>query len=215
MNPRRSRRAASRIQSTARRLISARQPGSSDDAEPRRDRRRAPASTADPRRVSRARPPVDGDVHFAQAVVAHHDLMHRQRVEQLVRDQHALERLGESPRGRWPGDRATSPSVVALRRARRGARFDEMQAESRRRGLDRAASRRGGYRPTAGRFRRRLRRDRTGLGASRLWDSASRRLPRSAAISAIWTSSSSPKSGPTSTLVKKSPARPDRWAARA
>ena len=36
-----------------------------------------------------------------------------------------------------------------------------------------------------------------------------------ASISAIWISSSSPKREPTSTLVKKSPARPDRWAARA
>ena len=35
------------------------------------------------------------------------------------------------------------------------------------------------------------------------------------AISATCTASSSPKSGPTSTLVKKSPARPDRRAARA
>lgn len=35
------------------------------------------------------------------------------------------------------------------------------------------------------------------------------------AISAIWTASRSPNSGPTSTLVKKSPARPDRCAARA
>ena len=38
---------------------------------------------------------------------------------------------------------------------------------------------------------------------------------RRAAISAICLSSSSPNSGPTSTLVKKSPARPERWAARA
>ena len=40
-------------------------------------------------------------------------------------------------------------------------------------------------------------------------------VSRIPAISAIWISSSSPKIGPTSTLVKKSPARPDRWAARA
>jgi len=39
--------------------------------------------------------------------------------------------------------------------------------------------------------------------------------PSSSQHSANRSASSVPKTGPTSTLVKKSPARPDRWAARA
>ena len=35
------------------------------------------------------------DEHFTQPVFAHHDLMDRQRIEELVGDQHALERLGQ------------------------------------------------------------------------------------------------------------------------
>ena len=212
MKPRRSRRAASRIQSTARRLISARQPGSSVDAE--RDRGTSASAGVDggpsTQPQSRRRRSVgrDVDVDLAQAVLAHHDLVHRQRVEQLVGDQHAFERRPAASVADEASRSATSPSVAALRaRApRRWLRRDAAAMRVVEVGMARA-SRRAGCRPPAGRCRRRLRR-------GRIWNLESG-IRECAAISAICTSSSSPNSGPTSTLVKKSPARPERWAARA
>ena len=92
-------------------------------------------------------------------------------------------------------------------RARGGAGLDQMQADRFEQGWMALAHRHedvGGEPSVAG---------------ARLdeieWSDDSGAWPRSAAISAIWNSSSSPNRGPTSTLVKKSPARPERWAARA
>ena len=179
-----------------------------------RDTPRAPASTAGLRPFAAAPPRRAVDVDLAQAVAAHHDLMDRQRVEQLVGEQDAFEGRRQVRRGRGRAARHRRRARRAARRARRrwprrgGGGCD-------RRTRDRGVAPRAGCRRTAGRCRRRPRRDRrvrgrsVGISALRVY------VARMSAISASWTSSSSPNTGPTSTLVKKSPARPDRWAARA
>ena len=92
------------------------------DAQPRRDTRQAPASTADlrpsqsPERVCRCG---DVDVHLAQAVLAHHDLMHRQRVEQLVGD---AARPRTTRAARADDEASRSADVAERRRAARRAR---------------------------------------------------------------------------------------------
>ena len=103
----------------------------------------------------------------------------------------------------------------ALRGARAGARLDEVQARplvERRIAAARGAEDVGRQPAVSGagfdEIEAGLEAPARHLGTRGL----DRRMP---AISAIWISSSSPNTGPTSTLVKKSPARPDRWAARA
>ena len=190
-----------------RRLISTRQPGFERHARARRGtsarsgvRRRSFAGATggrDPRSTKTSRRPSS----------SHHDLVHRHRVEQLVGDEHAFERSGRSARDEMPGrSRRMSPSV-RLRGPRRGAALRPDAAACARR--------------TSGRVRRRPRRMSAdepavaGAGFDEVERATAGGDSRTAAISAIWRSSSSPNSGPTSTLVKKSPARPERWAARA
>jgi hypothetical protein len=68
------------------------------------------------------------DVDLAQAVLPHHDLVDRQRVEELVGDQDAFVRIRQGRTGpRQPiGDVAQG---LNLRCARRGARFYQVQAD--------------------------------------------------------------------------------------
>ncbi len=160
---------------------------------------------------------VDVDVHLAQAIFAHDDLVHGKRIEQLVRDEHAFELLGQRRRR----GRQTLGGVAERCRlggAGIGARFDQVEAQAtveRRIAPSDGAEDVGGEPAVAGAGFDEIESG-FGLGIwdlAAIWDSVWD--VSNAAISAICASSSSPKIGPTSTLVKKSPARPDRWAARA
>ena len=84
-------------------------------------------------------------------------------------------------------------------RRREGAALDERHAQIVVEGGKVARQRRRGCRVSGGRCRRRPRRDRSGAAG----------VLSCVHISAICTASISPNSGPTSTLVKKSPARPN------
>ena len=200
MNPRVRRREASRTQSTALRLTSARQPGSRCDSESLRNTRTAAASRAVPR-------------------ISRNSLPFRSRRRSRGVRPRASRPDGPAWRraARWRRSRLrTSPAAVADDEARRSAsrterialrirargrtRFDEMQA---RRVVEvRVRSRSSAPRMSA--VRRPL-----PAPASTRSKLDFRRTQRSGHLRDL-VASSSPNSGPTSTLVKKSPARPER-----
>ncbi len=151
---------------------------------------------------------IGDDVDLAQPVLTHHDLVHGHGIQQLVGDEHSFKRRRQRVgRGVQPvggvGERRPLGGACG------GARLDEMQPQTVvQRPIPFAsgaedvcrepAVARAGFDEVEAGIRN--------CGIVEL---------RISAISAICTSSSSPNIGPTSTLVKKSPARPERRSARA
>ena len=145
-------------------------------------------------------------IDLAQSVLAHHHLMHGHCVDELVGHEHAFEALGQR-RGARGEPAAHLAERRALLAARRRARFDQMKPDAIVEGREvrlRGAQDVGRQTSVA-----RAGFDEVVVAGGR-W-----LVLRMSAISASCIARSSPKSGPTSTLVKKSPARPERWAARA
>ena len=122
----RKRRATSRTHSTARRLISARHPGSSSmwrriecsasagvDGGPSRDRQVA----AGPKRSALRRSVRAFDVYLLQAVGAHDDLVDGKCVEELVREHDALDARPAATRMKRRADRRCRAASPPERRA--------------------------------------------------------------------------------------------------
>ena len=72
---------------------------------------------------------VASDVHIdlAQSLVPHHDLVDRQGVEQLVREEHAFE-IRREPRSTMPADRRRRRAFRRCAARAAGAGLDEMKA---------------------------------------------------------------------------------------
>ena len=210
IKPRRSDSAALFIQSSAPRLTSARQP--TRISAPARARYSAIRGVVSSSKRSTKRLPVEIHEDLAKSVLCHDDRVRGHRVEQFVGVDDAVD-LGGQSRAAVGEQRSVRPERLDLRGACGRRLLDEGQANGR---VELGVRSLRPVEDVAGQASscpRRPRPDRSGGDrGSGIWDWTWRRTRH---ISANCFASNSPKIGPTSTLVKKSPARPVFWAARA